>query len=282
MIGFFRIGAYAVGLIGLFTAFSFYGIPQIVPEPPPIEERVTGAMTTEEFVAVGARIYARACTLCHSGLGDRAPKLDAIATVWRERIGDPRYRGSAKTLEAYLRESMVEPSVYVVKGFGKPGTGDNESPMPSATKGALALSPSEIDAVIGYLQSTAGAKVTVVPRPGSERRAERPAAKAAADEKAPDAVAALRKFQCNVCHNLPGLPVAEGAQPVGPDLRAAWKTAANRVTGMDARTFIAESILFPNKVVAAGFERGLMPADYGDRMLVSELNMIVDYLVKER
>src|SRR3990172_11078220 len=133
-------------------------------------------MMTAEFVAVGSRIYARTCVLCHSGLGDRAPKLDAIATVWRERTGDPRYRGAAKTLEAYLRESMVEPSAYVVKGFGKPGTGDTESPMPEATKGAIALSPSEIDAVIAYLQSTAGTKVTVAPRAGQPSGAERPPA----------------------------------------------------------------------------------------------------------
>ncbi len=282
MSGMPRVVAYAVGLIGLFTAFSYYGIPQLVPEPPPVEERVTGAMTTEEFVAVGARIYARTCVLCHSGLGDRAPKLDAIATAWRERIGDPRYRGAAKSLEAYLRESMVEPSAYVVKGFGKPGTGDSESPMPEATKGALALSPSEIDAVIAYLQSTAGATVTVAPRAGQASGAGRPSAEAAVGEKATDAVAALRKFQCNLCHHLPGLPIEEGVQPVGPDLRATWKTAASRAPGVDARGFIVESILFPNKVAAQGFEPGLMPDDYGDRMLAGELHMIVDYLARER
>ena len=282
MTGLFRVGAYAVGLIGLFSAFSYYGIPQLDPEPPPIEERVTGTMTTEEFVAVGARIYARACVLCHSGLGDRAPKLDAVATVWRERIGDPRYRGSAATLEAYLRESMIEPSAYVVKGFGKPGSGDTESPMPEVTRGALSLSPSEIDAVIAYLQSTAGAEVTVAPRAGSAGSTEPPAGEVAVGEKAPDAVAAVEKFQCNLCHRLPGLPVDENAQPIGPDLREIWKAAANRVTGMGARDYLTESILFPNKVVTKNFEPGLMPEDYGDRMLVAELRMIVDYLAEER
>ena len=282
MTGLFRVGAYAVGLIGLFSAFSYYGIPQLDPEPPPIEERVTGTMTTEEFIAVGARIYARACVLCHSGLGDRAPKLDAVATVWRERIGDPRYRGSAATLEAYLRESMIEPSAYVVKGFGKPGTGDSESPMPEATKGALALSPGEIAAVIAYLQSAAGAEVTVTPQAGLAAGAERPKTEVAAGEKAPDAVTALQKFQCNACHRLPGLAVEEDAQLPGPDLREIWKTAANRVTGVNAGDFLTESILFPNKVVAKDFEPGLMPEDYGDRMLVAELRMIVEYLTKER
>ena len=282
MRGFFRVAAYTVGLIGLFATFSHYGIPQLVPEPPPVEERVTGAMTTEEFIAVGARIYARACVLCHSGLGDRAPKLAAIATAWRERIGDPRYHGKAKNLEEYLRESMVEPSAYVVKGFGKPGTNDTESPMPVATKGALALNPGEIDALIAYLQSAAGAEVTVTPQAGLAAGAERPKTEVAAGEKAPDAVTALQKFQCNACHYLPGLAAEADAQLPGPDLRAIWKTAANRVAGMDAGDFLTESILSPNKVVAKDFESGLMPEDYGDRMLVAELRMIVEYLTKER
>ncbi|MBM3555140.1 MAG: cytochrome c [Alphaproteobacteria bacterium] len=282
MTGLFRVGSYSVGLIGLFTAFSYYGIPQLVPEPPPTEERMTDAMTTGEFVAAGARLYARACVLCHSGVGDRAPRLDAIATVWRERIGDARYRGSAKNLEEYLRESMLEPSAYVVQGFGKPGTGDGESPMPAATTGALALNPGEIDAVIAHLQSAAGAEVTVAPRAGLAAGAGRPQTEAFAGEKAPDAVAALQKFQCSACHLLPGLAVEEGAQLPGPDLREIWKTAANRVAGVNARDFLAESILFPNKVVAKDFEPGLMPEDYGDRMLVAELQMIVDYLTQER
>ena len=280
MSGFLGIGTYAIGLIGLFTAFSYYGIPQLVPEPPPAEERISGAMTTEELVAMGARIYARACVLCHSGVGDRAPKLDAIGTVWRERISDARYRGAARTLEAYLQESMLEPSAYVVSGFGKPGTNDTDSPMPAAAKGAMALSPSEINAVIGYLQSMAGVKVTVTPQPGPADRTEPPASSVAA--KAPDAVSALRKFQCDVCHALPGLPVEEGEQRPGPDLRGLWKAAGHRADGMDAKGFISESILFPNKKLAQGFEPDLMPNDYRDQMLVAELQMIVDYLAQER
>jgi mono/diheme cytochrome c family protein len=282
MTGLFRVGAYATGLIGLFSAFSYYGIPQLDPEPPPAEERVTGAMTVDEFAAAGGRIYARACVLCHSGLGDRAPKLGAIATTWRERIEDPRYRGKAKSLEEYLRESMLEPSAYVVKGFGKPGTSDTESPMPTATKGALALNPSEIDAVIAYLQSSAGTEVTVMPRTSLAGESPRPKMEDSAANKATDAAAALQKFQCNACHLLPGLANDGEAERPGPDLREIWKTAARRVAGMSARDFLTESILFPNKVVAKDFEPGLMPEDYGDHMLAAELQMIVEYLTKER
>ncbi|MBI4275134.1 MAG: c-type cytochrome [Rhizobiales bacterium] len=283
MSGFLGVTTYAVGLISLFTAFSYYGIPQLVPEPPPAKENSTGTMTTEELVAMGSRIYARACVLCHSGVGDRAPKLDAIGTVWRERTRDVRYRGSARTLEDYLRESMLEPSAYVVSGFGKPGTNDAESPMPAAATGAMALSASEINAVIGYLQSMAGDKVTVtlLPDPVDRAKPSAPASEPSVAAKAPDAISALRKFQCDVCHALPKFPVEEGEQRPGPDLRGIWKTAGHRVDGMDAKGFISESILFPNKKLAQGFEPDLMPNDYGDQMLVAELQLIVDYLAQE-
>lgn len=282
MNGIARVGGYAVGLIGLFTAFSYYGVPQLVPEPPPAEAQVTGQLSTEQFIAAGARIFSRACLLCHSGVGDRAPKLDSVGMVWRERISDPGYRGRAKTLEEYLRESMLEPSAYVVNGFGKPGTSDTESPMPDASKGAVALNASEIDAVIAYLQSTAGAAVTVASRPDMAAGAKQREPEHPSPAKAPDAVSALRKFQCDVCHHLPRLPLEEPAQRPGPDLREVWRTAGRRVPGLDAKAFIAESILFPNKTIADGFEKGLMPDDYGDRMLLVEFHMIVEYLTAER
>ena len=68
----------------------------------------------------------------------------------------------------------------------------------------------------------------------------------------------------------------------GPDLRGIWKTAGHRADSMDAKGFISESILFPNKRLAQGFEPDLMPKDYGEQMLVVELQMIVEYLAQER
>jgi cytochrome c5 len=276
---FAKVVGYAAGLIAVFTGFSYFGIPQVVPEPPPVEEPVSASLTTAEFTALGGRIYARTCELCHSGLGDRAPKLDNVGSVWRERLADPRYRGTAKNLEEYLRESMTKPSAYVVQGFGKPGTNDGESPMPDASGGAIGLRPVEIDAVIAYLQSGAGAKVTVSPRAAPANVKEQSAAE---PEKAPDALSALAKYQCNVCHKLPGMPDAGAAGALGPDLRGLAKTAAARVAGTDARSFIRASIIDPDRAITPGFASGIMPRDFAERMRVVELEMIVEYLAQER
>lgn len=275
-----RVSGYALALIGLFTAFSYFGIPQVVPEPPPKQTQIGASMTIDELTALGAGIYERTCVLCHSGLGDRAPKLDRIGSLWRERVNDPRYRGKATTLEAYLRESMVNPSAYVVQGFGKPGTGDTESPMPDVSQGAIRLSPAEIDSVIAYLQSKAGEKVSVspsAPLPGVLSEGPPKIAEAA---NAPDAVSVLSKYQCNVCHQLPGIAGPAGVPAIGPDLRTLADTAATRVPGQDASGFIRQSILAPDAVVARGFTPGVMPGDFGQRMRAAELEMIVDYLAK--
>jgi len=56
---------------------------------------------------------------------------------------------------------MLEPSVYVVAGFGKAGSNDSESPMPDVTGGGIDLSSAEISAVVAYLQDLGGAEVTV-------------------------------------------------------------------------------------------------------------------------
>jgi cytochrome c5 len=274
-----RVSGYALALIGLFTGFSYFGIPQVVPEPPPKQMHIGAATTVDELTTLGTGIYKRTCDLCHSGLGDRAPTLDRIGSLWRERVNDPRYRGKATTLEAYLRESMVNPSLYVVQGFGKPGTGDTESPMPDVSKGAIGLSAAEIDAVIAYLQSMAGEKISVspaAPQPGGSSGQARKTAEVAS---ASDAVSALTKYQCHVCHRLPGIAETEATPAIGPDLRALARSAGTRV---DARSFIRQSILAPDAVVAQGFTPGAMPGDFGERMRAAELEMIVDYLAKGR
>ena len=85
---------------------------------------------------------------------------------------DEAYRrsgGEEMVGEDYLRESIMCPSCYVVKGYGK--AGDKVSPMPVIVKPPISLSPIEANAVIAWLQSkdTPGefSKVTV-PLPSAE------------------------------------------------------------------------------------------------------------------
>ncbi len=264
---FLSVVVFSLLVIGFFSAYSTYGIPQIQPAPPPVEEKLDlGAMTTAQFVALGGRIYEGkgTCTLCHNPVGGRAPLLEEAVALAEERLADVRYQGSATDIAGYLYESMAEPSAYVVAGFGKAGTDDTVSPMPNILTGRIGLSEVEVRAVIAYLQDLGGVEVTIeIP---TEAVAEAQAGTEGAPRPpfaAPED--ALAEFACGGCHKVAG---EEGE--LGPDL--------TRIGALRDRDHLRRAILDPNAEIAEGFEPELMPADYGEQLYAVELEMLVDYL----
>ena len=122
---------FSLALILVFTAVS-YVLPQMKGEAPEDRDVDVAALTMESFISLGEDLYLGkgTCTLCHNDLG-RAPdllKMD-LASAFGERLGDSDDKGAA-AVESYLRDSMTDPSAYVVAGFGKKGTNDTVSPMP--------------------------------------------------------------------------------------------------------------------------------------------------------
>ena len=270
---FLSVVVFSLLVIGLFAGYSSYGIPQIEPAPPPVEEKLDlGAMTMAQFVALGNRVYEGkgTCTLCHNPVGGRAPQLEAAVALAAERLADVRYQGSATDVAGYLYESMAEPSAYVVAGFGKAGTGDTVSPMPNVLTGSIALSEVEVRAVIAYLQDLGGIEVTVaLPTEAVEPEPElEPAAAEGEGEPRPPFTAvedALVEFACGACHKVAG---EEGE--LAPDL--------TRIGALRDKDYLRRAILDPDAEIAEGFEAEMMPADYGEQLYAVELEMLVDYL----
>ena len=127
------------------------------------------------------------CPLCHTfDPGDnigRCPNLFGVEKRSHDRVKEERYKTSPVAVgetepaagivkgayseipeeyrrqhgpdemigEDYIRESLMCPTCYVVKGYGKDG--DTKSPMPVITKPPISLSRTEVNAVIAYLQS---------------------------------------------------------------------------------------------------------------------------------
>jgi nitric oxide reductase subunit C len=265
-------------LIAGFVGFATFGIPLVIPELPPVEEKITGAMTKDQYIAMGSKIFLGkgTCTLCHSPVGGRAPLLDTVGARAAERIKDPRYKGKAKTSEEYIHESMLEPSTYVVAGFGKPGTNDTVSPMPQIDKGAIGLNPVEIGAVISYLQSIAGVDVTVALPTGEAAPAAGASAEPAKVVPAKTLAEAVKKFECLTCHAIPGVP--DGGD-LGPPLTSLKADAGKRKKGLSAEQYIQESIISPNAFIVKGFEPDVMPGDLAERITVAELNVIINGLL---
>ncbi len=249
-------------------------LPQVEGEAPEEKSIDLGALTMDSFIALGESLFTGkgTCTLCHNDMG-RAPDLLAIDVVQaaERHLADERYQGKATDVVGYLHESMVEPGAYVVKGYGKKGSNDTESPMPAVDKPPIQLSTVEMDAIIAFLQAKDGHEVTVslpaeAPAPAAPAQngtAAGPSQRAATPEEA------LAKYGCQACHTLLGPESA-----VGPAL----SDVGSRLTPEQIR----ESIIQPDAVIAGGFSAGVMPKDFAERMTVKELEMIVQFLSQQK
>ncbi len=251
-------------------------LPQVEGEAPVDREIDLAALTLDGFVALGETIFKGkgTCTLCHNDMG-RAPDILAIDMVEtaKEHLADPRYRGQATTVTEYLHESLVDPSVYVVRGYGKKGSNDTISPMPAVDKAPIQLNEVEMNAVIAFMEAKDGHEVSVplpdsLPDDAPEPAGGEPAA-TATPVAAQSPEEALGKHGCTACHAIAGSEAT-----LGPDLRSVGAR-------LDAPA-IRQSIVDPDAAIAEGYDAGLMPADIADKMTVSELEMIVDYLLRQR
>jgi len=261
-----KVLGFSVALTLVFTLIANI-LPQVEGEAPVEITFDPGAFTEESFVALGEELFKGkgTCTLCHNNMG-RAPDVLAMNMVdtATERLADTRYKGAATDAESYLRESLLQPTLYVVKGYGKKGSNDTESPMPTINKAPIQLSDIEMDALIAYMQAKDGNSVTVAlptvtsPPPVEDKTA--PAATAVAK----NAEEAINKYGCVTCH-----AILDSEATIGPNLR----DVGTRLTVTEIR----QSIVDPNTVIAEGYSP-MMPNTYPEEMRFKELDMIVQFL----
>jgi len=164
---------------------------------------------------------------------------------------------------------MLKPSIYVVSGFGKKGSNDTESPMPTVDKPPSQLSKIEINAIIAYLQSKDNNTVTVTlpTKTSVSTTVTGGKAESAKPKLAQNPEQAFAKFGCVACHS-----ILKTKSTVGPDL--------NNVGARLTVNQIRESIITPNAVIAKGFPP-IMP-DLSEKIMIRELEMMVQYLVKQK
>ncbi len=139
-----RIGA----LVLATTAFYGY-VGQMVPQKevqPPEEVALGTDLTPADLAKVGRQVMEGKglCVTCHT-IGKtgalRFPDLEGIGARAKTRI-------PGMSDVEYLAQSMYEPNVYIVQGFG-PG-------MPAINQPPIGLTDQEILAVIAALQSIGG------------------------------------------------------------------------------------------------------------------------------
>ncbi len=271
---FLRVIGFSVVILLFFMGFGHI-LPQVEPDTSAPVEVSTDELDMDGMIALGENLFSGkgTCTLCHNGMG-RAPDtlvMDMAAT-YPERLMDARYKGvsagkeGAKAIEAYILESMKDPSAFVVEGFGQKGSNDTVSPMPTVDKAPIELSVVEMNAVTAFLQDLAGFTPTV-PLPSADDAPviDEPSGGNAA-LLLTTGVAVVDEHGCASCHDL-----EDSGADLGPSLYGIG-TRMSRATVMEA-------IIDPNAVIADGYDADFMPADFGEEMRGSELLLLTDYLM---
>jgi nitric oxide reductase subunit C len=90
---------------------------------------------------------APACSACHSVKPNEklvGPSLAGIATRAGQTVKDPSYKGQAKDTVGYVRESIVDPNVYVVPSYPA------NVMYPNFSKD---LTSQEVDDLVAYLMT---------------------------------------------------------------------------------------------------------------------------------
>lgn len=110
---------------------------------------------SENPIALGERVFRSAtpaCVACHSvspGVNMAGPSLAGLAARTEKLLSSGDYKGKAKDLAGYIRESITEPSAHVVPG--PMYSADGVSFMP--TTYAKDLTSTQIDELAAYLSS---------------------------------------------------------------------------------------------------------------------------------
>lgn len=139
-----------ITVTGAGTGTANLTIPAAMVAGPAVE----GAIATDKDpVALGERVFktaAPACTACHStvaGADMAGPSLAGIATRTQQTLASPEYKGTAKTLEAFIRESVTQPSAHLVAGAMYSANGVSFMPTTYETD----LTPAQITHLAAYL-----------------------------------------------------------------------------------------------------------------------------------
>lgn len=106
-------------------------------------------------VALGEIVFRTAtpaCNACHSltpGANMAGPSLAGVATRAQQVITSPNYKGKAKDVQGYIRESIAQPSAYIVAG--PMYSADGVSFMPNTFGGTL--TPEQVAQLAAYLST---------------------------------------------------------------------------------------------------------------------------------
>ncbi len=149
------LGAGLFCLLALLTACTS---TPTSPPPLPTQPEATRAEEAPVGLDAAALLQKGGCGACHvipgvaGAVGVIGPDLSEIGLIAAERIQDAGYTGSAKTVQDYLRESIVNPDVFLAPDCN--GAPCQKGLMTPAL--AAQFNEAELNAIVDYLTSLKG------------------------------------------------------------------------------------------------------------------------------
>ena len=251
-----------ITVIVIFFVFLGASVPQ--------GEQAAGGMiewdrlSQEELILHGQRIFNSkgTCYNCHSvkpGVEGRCPNLSDIG-----RTASTRKPGM--TGEQYLAESLYDPTIYVVKGFGPI--------MPPVYGPPMVLADPEIKAIIAFLQNQGGTVTVDSSKPLTYDTARYAQAREAAKKpvtgnphKGEEVF--FNTARCIACHKVGTL-----GGVLGPELTS--------IGAFNSPDYLRESMVEPNAKIVRGFEKDVMPQTFKDHLSGEQIEDVVAYLLTLR
>ena len=94
-----------------------------------------------------------------------------------------------------------------------------------------------------------------------------------------DAAAGKTVFASNSCATCHTFQPAGATGTIGPDLDKAPASDAKADNNMDLAAFIKESITDPDKYIAKGYSKGIMPTNFGSSLSSKQLDDLVAFIL---
>ena len=233
---FLKAAGFALGIIGVFTYISIY----VAGLSGTAGDEVAGGIDPE----TGEKLFwgDGQCSTCHKignqGSSTRGPDQENFFTRAAERA---KARGLSSATE-YIVESIVNPSAYIVEGYG--------DIMPKVYEPPIVLSKDQILAILLYMQSLGGEPdINEVMKykdkiPSASKQKIKPwVPPIAVDAKIGEGLFFNKNHQasCSKCHIVKGK-----GEKIGPEL--------SNIGAIQTPQYIMDSILNPSKEIVKGYE----------------------------